>query len=142
MSRNDLDELLNVLLPHAQQLLKKHGEFYPFAASMRHDGEIGLEAAYAGEEHPASQEVLDLLIQGFRLGAREGRYRAVGICVDVCVKSPNGHGQTDAVRVSLEHAAGNAVEVYLPYRKGLLGRITYGELFATERTPEVFPATT
>jgi hypothetical protein len=40
MAHPDLDELLNALLPFAQQLLSKHGEFYPFRSAMTTDGEI------------------------------------------------------------------------------------------------------
>jgi len=40
MAHPDLDQLLNAVLPFAQQMLSKHGEFFPFGASMTIDGEI------------------------------------------------------------------------------------------------------
>jgi len=40
--------------------------------------------------------------------------------------------------VSLEYADADAVTVFLPYRKKLLGRIAYGELFATAASSRIF----
>jgi hypothetical protein len=138
MSREDQDQLLNVLLPHAQELLKKYGEFYPFAASLTTDGQVELHAGYSGEEKPPSQEIIDLLVEGLRSEAQEGRFRAAGICFDVRVQPPDGQAKTDAVAVTLEHQAGDAVCVYLPYRKRFLGKIAYGDLFATAEDPQIF----
>ena len=50
MSRADLDNLLNSLLPFAQQMLKRYGEFYPFARVLTAEGEIAAVAAYTGDE--------------------------------------------------------------------------------------------
>ncbi len=35
MAHPDLDELLNALLPFAQQMLTKRGEFFPFGTGMK-----------------------------------------------------------------------------------------------------------
>jgi len=57
----DLDELLNVSLEFAKKMLKEHGEFYPFGASMGANGRITMDGATTGEEKPPSQELLDVL---------------------------------------------------------------------------------
>jgi hypothetical protein len=49
MAHPELDELLDTLLPFAQQMLQKHGEFFPFGAAMTSSGEIrhvGAKMAY------------------------------------------------------------------------------------------------
>ena len=46
--QDDLDALLNVDLPLAEQSLRESGEFYPYAASMSSDGQISI--AMAGPE--------------------------------------------------------------------------------------------
>ena len=140
MNRADLDQLLNFLLPFAQQQFKKQGEFFPFGAAMTADGRIQAVDTHDGREQPPSQELIDMLIQGFQIDAAEGQLRAIGICADVLITPPGSQDKTDAVRVSLEHVEGEAVDVYLPYRKRFLKRFSFGELFAMQRTPVVFPA--
>ncbi|MEA2711218.1 MAG: hypothetical protein QOF78_3819 [Phycisphaerales bacterium] len=44
MANPDLDELLNALIPFAQQMLAEHGEFFPFGASMDAKGESSVRA--------------------------------------------------------------------------------------------------
>lgn len=141
MSRPDLDSLLNALLPFAQGMLAKHGEFYPFAATLKQSGELALEASHTGDDHSASSEVLVLLETGLRQRAQaeDSVLRATGICVDARVQPPSSTEKTDAIQMKLEHVDGEAIEVFLPYRKNFLGRLKYGELFAAPGTPTVFP---
>ena len=138
MSHPDLGALLNALLPYAQQMLEKHGEFFPFAASMSSAGEIALAASYSGDEHPESQAVIDLSIQGLRERATRGEIRASGVCVDVRAIAPGQSKKTDAIETRLEHANGEAVNVFLPYQKGFRGKLKYGDIFASSGTPSVF----
>jgi hypothetical protein len=70
-------------LPFAQEMLRKHGEFFPFAGSMSTSGEIAHVGGYTGDERPSSQEVIDLLIDGLRERATSGDLRAAAICLDV-----------------------------------------------------------
>ena len=45
MAHPELDQLLNFALEFAQKMLKEHGEFYPFGASMGMDGKISMDGA-------------------------------------------------------------------------------------------------
>jgi hypothetical protein len=66
-AQDDLDGLVNVTLPFAQQMLAKNGEFYPFGAAVTASGETRLIASDSTEgEHPASADVLSSLLAGFR----------------------------------------------------------------------------
>jgi hypothetical protein len=138
LAHPDLDELLNALLPFAQEMLAKHGEFFPFGGSVATDGEIAHVGAHSGDERPPSQEVIDLLITGFAKQAKEGRIRAAAICLDVRTIPPGQSEKTDAICTRLEHVNGEAVDVFLPYRKGRLGKHKYGELFASKGEHYVF----
>lgn len=137
-ARPDLDALLNLLLPHAQDLVRKYGEFYPFGAMMTAEGEATLQAAYDGDEHPSSQDLIDLLVAGMRQAAQAGRIRASAVCLDTRVVPPGQGNKIDAICVRIEHHTGEAAAAYLPYRKGFLGRIRFGELFADRGEREVF----
>lgn len=59
LAQDDQDELLNVVLPRAEQLLATHGEMLPFGAGMAVDGVAGIFAADPGlGARPPSQAVL------------------------------------------------------------------------------------
>jgi len=139
MAHPDLEAVLNAALPFAQQMLAKHGEFYPFGAKMTVAGEIiDVGAQLEGDDHPASQPLIDVMTQAFRADASAGKIRAVGICYDVRAIPPGQTEKTDAICVGLEHSAGDCVSVFVPYKKGWLGKIKYGQLFASQRDPQIF----
>jgi hypothetical protein len=138
MAREDLDNLLSACIPFAQQMLAKHGSFFPFGATMSPTGEISLAAGYDEKPGINAQEIADLTLDGFRAGVRSGDYKAVALCVDVRVDAPDGSGKTDAIRVTLEERDGEAVNVFMPYRKRLLRGVTYGEVFGSVADHSVF----
>src|SRR5262249_56366350 len=100
MAHPDLDELLNALLPFAQQMLSKHGEFFPFGSAMSVDGKIEAHAASDGSEKPPSQQLIDLLTQSFRQQSSSGQIRAAAICYDVRTIPPGQSETTDPLSVS------------------------------------------
>ena len=138
MAQEDLEELLNFLIPCAQQFLAKSGEFYPFAASMTPDGTVRQNMSGTGEEFPNSDKLIAILIDGFREEALVGRLKATGICYDARVLLEGAKERTDAICVRLEHADGDAVEIVLPYTGASAGAITYDELVMTSAKGEIF----
>lgn len=140
MAHPDLDSLWNSLFPFAQQMLAKRGAFYPFGASIKADGQMVMNAADTGSEHPEPTQMLELLIAGFRREAAAGSVRAAGMCLDVRVTPPNSSEKSDAICAQLEHAEGQCVDVFLPYKKGFLGRYKFGDVFATPRESRIFSA--
>jgi hypothetical protein len=120
-TQDDLDALLNVTLPFAQQMLDKRGEFSPFGAAVSTVGETRMLASNLSEEYPASSDVLSRLVAQLR--QERADLRAVAICSDV--RLPD----SDAVRVELEHQDGNAMAVLMPYRQKRFGRgVEYADL--------------
>jgi hypothetical protein len=138
MAHPDLEELLNALIPFAQEMLAKHGEFYPFGAAIDANGQVVAQAAEPGEENPDSQEVIKMLVAGMRDQAKRGEIRAAGICYDARVVPPGKTEKTDAIACRLEHESGEALVTFVPYRKGFLGRYKYDELFASEGDQAIF----
>ena len=136
MAREDLDNLLSTCIPFAKQMLEKHGEFFPFGATMSPTGEISLAAGYDDRPGIGAQEIAKLTLDGFR--AQSSDYKAVALCVDVRVDAPDGSGMTDAIRVTLEERGGEAVNVFMPYQKRLLRGIAYGEIFGSVADHSVF----
>jgi len=133
----DLDPLLNHLLPFAIQMIEKHGEFYPFGAIVREDGELGSVAAMPSDD-PDTSEVLVLLESAIHEGFVSG-IRAAAICMDVRVQRPGADVMTDAIRVWMQHSAGDPIDVFMPYEKRRLRRPQFGELFSTPADAPLFP---
>ena len=73
-------QVLNALLPFAEQMLDRHGEFYPFATAMTSAGEIAAVSADVGEEHPEPTAVAETLYAILPRGAIS-RPRA---CASIC----------------------------------------------------------
>ncbi len=138
MPREEGDKLLSALLPFAEQMLAKHGTFHPFGAFLDPKGEVCLLGAHDGRENPSSVELIDLMVTSMKKEAPEKGYLAVGICFDVMILLPNTTQKTDAIQVAIEYADGEAVDVYLPYKKKWFGKIQYGNLSASRSEPKIF----
>jgi len=136
--RDEMDMLLDSQLGFAQEMLSKHGEFYPFAAHVNFEGELALVSGTTGEEKPLSDDVIDVLYAGLCRQAEAGEIRAAAVCADVLVEPPGGSGKTDAIRVDIEHSHSDPVRVFLPYEKNRRSGLILGELFAARGNARVF----
>jgi hypothetical protein len=135
---DEIQELLNFLLPHAEQMLNEHGEFYPYAAALDSDGQLNaVDAEVDDDDSPDVGDVLFALHEGLREQAAEGAIRATGIAADVTLTDPDSGETTDAVQVELDHANADAVDVFVPYETEVDG-IKFGELVAAEGREPVF----
>ena len=119
-------------------MLTKHGEFFPFGGTIARDGQHVSVGAATESERPKSKELIDIMTEDFRARASQGKIRAAGICFDVRVVPPGQVDKTDAIRLALEREGGDAVDVFVPYAQLPGGEFTYGELFASDRTPTFF----
>jgi hypothetical protein len=137
----EIEELLNFLLPFAEQMLKKEGEFYPYAATMAADGEVAAVAIHEGDEQPDVGDLLITLHDQLREQAADGAIRASGIAADVTLTDPDSGEMTDAVQVQLDHVDAEAVVIYAPYEKDTES-IRFGELVAAPGREPVFSAST
>ncbi len=79
-----------------------------------------------------------MIIGGLRQQAERGEIRASALCIDVLTIPPGEKEKTDAISVRLEHANGESVIVFVPYRKLTSGEYEYGDLFAMRGTHDVF----
>jgi hypothetical protein len=138
--RDELDEVLNALLPFAQEMLQKHGEFYPLAAAMTREGEVVSVAGDVGSEQPDPRELADFLFDALRQMAQNGEVKASGVCMNVTVSGDESGTLGDAIGVFLEHAEEEPVEVFLPYARRRLRGYAFEELFANPGQRRVFEA--
>jgi hypothetical protein len=115
----DCEVVMNFGLPLVEELLKRHGEFLPFAAAMRPNGEIVCLGAYDGREVPSLAgsfaEIIRSLKDTLIAGARRQEYMATALFYEVGFTLPSSSERRDAVAVSLNHRDGYSVIVLLPY---------------------------
>jgi hypothetical protein len=135
--REEIEQLLNYLLPFAEQMLSSEGEFYPYAATMGAGGEVQAVSA-AGDERPEVGEVLLALHAELREQAAQGAIRASGIAADVTLTDPDSGEEMDAVQLELDHADTDAVDVYVPYTSDDDDGIKFGELVAAPGQAPIF----
>ena len=134
--KEEIEQLLNFLLPFAEEMLSKDGEFYPCAAMVAADGEITAVAVDVDDE-PDTGDVLVSLHARLREQAADGSIRASGIAADVTLTDPDSGETTDAVQVELDHADADAVDIYVPYESAGDG-VKFGQLVAAEGREPVF----
>ena len=136
MAHPDMDALLDEGLQVAIHFLEKNGEFFPFGVTIAPDGSVAHTQGYTGNEHPPSQEVIDLLMRGLKSGAASGDYKSTALISDVRV-SLDGETKTDAISVTVEHHEEQPVTCLLPYSKTDSG-YEFGELIAQRADSNVF----
>jgi hypothetical protein len=115
-AKKQSEELMNAVLPFAEQMLRKHGEFFPFGGTINKAGKIENQGAWTGSEHPPSQEVIETLHKAYVLGAKKGDYIATALVYDVRVIPPGQKEKTDAIAVDISHRDGISQTVIYPYR--------------------------
>ena len=135
--KEQCEVLLDKLLPFAENQMKKHREFFPFAAVILTDDTVELTGSFDGTEHPESKDVINDLIQIHKQLASEGKIKASGIAWNASVASADGK-PTDAIIVSLEHKDDYSVIVGEPYKVGLFKKVNFGNLFAMEGKHDIF----
>ena len=135
--REEMDIILDEGLQAALPLLEKNGEFFPFALAMSLAGDIRIVAGYTGDEHPESNDVIDVLRQGLRKDARKGKIKTSAIVSDVRVRAEVPGDMTDAIRVQIEHVDGAPVACFQEYRLRRK-KVEQGKLTAQDDDSHVF----
>jgi hypothetical protein len=136
-AKAESETLLNAALPFAEEMLHKHGEFFPYGYALNSNGEPVSVAAYDGREHPPSAELIRLLKQVLTEEAKTGKYKATALVYDVRVQLPSNGAKSDAIAVSLNHKDNYSVIVFFAYK--LDGaKVVMGEVFAQQGESDIF----
>jgi hypothetical protein len=142
MQKAELEKLLQAALPFAEQMLTRHGEFYPYGATMEAQGQITNVGGYTGDEHPKSTEVIDLLKAAYRGLGETGKIMACALVYDVRTIPPGQTEKTEAVAVDLDHRDGMSVIMVYPYKIGADKKVQFATPFAMKGASEIFKAKT
>ena len=133
----DLNRIVGPLFDFGEQQVRKRGAYAPFGATLHESGNISLEAAVTGQMFGSSTEILQGLHEGLRARVQQDAIIAVAVCEWVKITRENG--QTDAIKVLVEHKRGLTVAFYVPCRKKILKGWQFKPMFAIEAEPEVNP---
>jgi len=136
--KSECEDLMNSVLPFAEEMLTKHREFFPFGGTMSADGEISHTGGWTGDEHPASTEVIELLEKGFRAGAGRGEYKATTLVYDIRTIPPGKQDKQDAIAVALDHRENYSVVVVFPYSFTPDGQLDIETPFAIKGENKIF----
>jgi hypothetical protein len=126
MAHENIEELLNIAIPHAQELLGKYGEFYPFGASLDQNGNSRFNAAYTGTEKPEPNDLIDLLRASFEKDICDKKIQTWLICKNAVVTNSEKE-RRDAIVLEMCDANGERVELYMCYEK-IADKFVYSDL--------------
>jgi hypothetical protein len=136
--KSECEDLLNRIMPFAEQNLTKYGTFMPIGLALEVGGKIAQVMAYLDESaHP--NDLVQIIKDAFIEGARSGKYKATALAYDVRVPLPGSGHKSDAIAVHLDHRDRPSKEVFFPYR--LEGeKLTIDSPFAQRGLGEIFPS--
>ncbi len=97
---NDIEQLLNSVIPFVEGLLKKYGEFFPVASAVKTDGSVVQVGTYDGDEKPLSDKLITYFKTAFK--AKRDDYRSITIFYDVSVINPGTEQKVDAIAIFVE----------------------------------------
>ena len=135
----DVQNLLNKLLPIAEDLLLDHGEFFPFGGAMKEGGEVVTLSGIDGlnNDQPAANEVIEMLDLNLRIGAENDQYYATAVVSDVNVIPPGKSEQTKAIAIVMDHRDGLSMTLVFPYVVKET-EVELGQLFAKANQRKIF----
>lgn len=141
MPHRDIDHLVNALMPAAKSLLARTRAIPPIGAEMFPDGEVVTHCTHGhGGPVEDAKAAASRIEEDFKHKALTGQVRAVAICMSVTTPAPDRAKKTHAIRISVEHESGEAMDVYCPYKKGWFGRFRFGDHFSQRRSAHIFKA--
>lgn len=136
--KDDVETLLNELMPLANELLSQHSEFFPFGGVLDAEGNVQPPQAWSGSGAPEARDQVDALMTVFRGKAEAGEIRASAILFDCLTVPPGETERVDAVAVQLDHEAGYSAVVFFPYQIDEDRSVSFAEPFAFEGDHEIF----
>lgn len=134
----ECEQVLNAVLPLAEQMLNRDRGFLPFGGTLSAEGEITCTGGWSGDDRPDAEEAVEMLQEDFRSGARSGEYKATALVCDVRAVFPDEESERDAIAISLDHRADWSIVLLFPYAFGPDGEVVIDDPFSVTGEDVVF----
>jgi hypothetical protein len=132
--QDEMDVLLNFLLPYARDQLEQNGDFVPTGATLSEAGTVSAVNAGTDDARASSDVVVAALTEAIRREAEAGAVRACGVVDTARVPRPGMPEMTDAIRVRIDHTAADPVHVFMPFRKRRMRGYEFDQLYVEPGT--------
>jgi len=139
MSRSEIEHLYCAVMPAVRHALEYHDGFRAFGAALGEDGKVvriepkpdlhdGGPSGHVLAVHAAVQSVV-----------AAQRIKAACVCTEITLEADDVGDEPDGVRVHLEDAENEVIDVLVPYRRNESGEVEYGEVVGQEAERKLMP---
>lgn len=133
----DIQALINIFFPFAEELIIKFGEFYPYAGATTTEGEFVSVGFHEENKHLSLEKVILSLKNSLKEGSE--KYIVAGIFYNARTKDAETGESQDAIAVFVETKSGeSAYEFFYPYKLEGEENFLVGESYGNPIPKEVF----
>ena len=133
----DYEVLINIFFPFAEEMLRKYGEFHPYAGAINNEGEVVSVGQYNSDESAEPENMISNLKNSLRL--KKDNFKVGIIFYDVRTTDSVTNETTDAIAVFVEHKEGeSAYEFFYPYKLSGKEELNIDEGFGNKIPREIF----
>lgn len=135
--QEDIQALINLFFPFAEELLIKYAEFHPYAGATTHTGEfVSASQPDSGESSGPAETVARIKAD---LQKASALYKLVAVFYEVRTKDAETGESSDAIAVFVEHAQGKtAYEFFYPYTLKNLDQFMVHDMYGNTLAKEIF----
>lgn len=139
--QEDIQAMMNIFFPFAEELLIKFGEFPPYAGAITHNGEF----VSASQPDQKDQHIPEAAISRIKVDLKESAalYKVIGIFYEARTRDAETGKTSDSIAVFVEHSLSDAAyEFFYPYLLKEDGSFVVEDMYGNPVTKEIFPTDT
>lgn len=131
---NDIQNILDEMLPFVETLLKEYGEFYPVSAVVNINQKVEHIILEEDEENDFPESILVLAELKKELRWRKDEFLAIAFFYDVKLKE----SQTDAIAVFVEHKEDTEAYTFYYQYQLIDNNLIFGESWKVIEKMQIF----
>ena len=133
----DIQGLINIFFPFAEELLSKFGAFYPYAGATTTEDEYVSVGFHEENKHLATEKVISNLKASLKEGST--KYKVAAVFYEVKTTDAETGESRDAIAVYVDHKIGErAYEFFYPYKIDGDNELVVDDSYGNPVAKEVF----